>query len=330
MTDKLPLSFAVSPYDHVSDLIEGGVSAEGLDIRPIVLGVEEIFYRALKYQEFDACELSMGKYIWLTSKNDPTFSGIPVFPSRVFRHSSIYVLRDGTLKTIEDLRGKRVGIPEWAQTAAIYTRGMLVHQYGFTLQEIFWVQAGVNQPGRDEKAELLLPDGVRIERVRDKSLNQMLLAGEVDAVMSAHSPEAFEHGDPRVVRLIADYQPVEQAYFEQTGVFPIMHIIAIKRSVLERDPWVARSLYKALEEAKERSLKRSIEATASRFPIPWSFYHAEKARAIFGDDPFPYGIEPNRTTLEAFALFSYEQGVAHRHIDIEELFFPSMRSSVRV
>jgi 4,5-dihydroxyphthalate decarboxylase len=330
MTRKLPLSLAVSEYDHLRDLANGRVVPEGIELTYLEFQVEEIFYRALKYGEFDACELSMGKYVSLTSQDDRTFSGIPVFPSRVFRHSAIYVLRDGPVKTPQDLKGRKVGIPEWAHTAAIYVRGFLTHQYGVQLADVQWVQAGVNQPGRDEKIELRLPPGVAIERVRDKSLNEMLLSGEISAVIAAHSPRAFELGDPRVVRLFPNYQEVEQAYFASTGIFPMMHIIAIKRELLEREPWVARNLFTAFEEAKRMSLARAREATASRFPIPWSVHYFESAQKIFGEDPFPYGVEPNRTTLEAFVQFEEEQGIAYRHVDIMELFWDTMASAFRI
>lgn len=324
MSEKLSLTMALSDYDHTRDLTSGRVAVEGISLTALDFQVEEIFYRSLKFREFDVCELSFGKYISLISQGDETFSAIPVFPSRVFRHSSGYVLRDGPVKTVEDLRGKRVGLPEWAQTAAIYSRGFLLQQYGLKLTDVRWVQAGVNDAGREEKVELRLPPGVKLEPVRDKSLGEMLLSGEIAAVFAAHPPAAFEAGDPRIVRLFRDYQPVEQAYFETTGIFPIMHVLAIKRPILERHPWVARNLYKAFEEAKQRSYARASEATASRFPIPWGVYYFERARELFGPDPFPYGIEANSVTLEAFATFASDQGVAHRRVDIGELFWETM------
>ena len=330
MSDKLSLTMALSDYDHTRDLTSGRVPVEGISLTALDFQVEEIFYRSLKFHEFDVCELSFGKYISLISQGDTTFSAIPVFPSRMFRHSSGYVLRDGPIKTVEDLRGKKVGLPEWAQTAAIYSRAFLEQQYGLKLTDIHWVQAGANEAGREEKVELRLPAGVTVERPRGKSLNEMLLSGEIAAVFSAHPPAAFEAGDPRVVRLLKDYQSVEQAYFEATRVFPIMHVLAIKRPILERNPWVARNLFQAFEAAKERSLARAAEATASRFPIPWSFYYFERAQELFGKDPFPYGVEPNRVTLDAFATFAHAQGVAHRRVDLAEPFWETMSGSFRV
>lgn len=330
MPEKLPLTMALSDYDHTRDLTTGRVPVEGISLTCLDFQVEEIFYRSLKFAEFDVCELSFGKYISLISQGDRTFSAIPVFPSRVFRQSSGYVLRDGPVTSVADLRGKRVGLPEWAQTAAVYSRGFLTAQYGLALTDVEWVQAGVNDAGREEKVELKLPPGVKLQPVKDKSLGEMLLSGEIAAIFAAHPPAAFEHGDPRIVRLIPDYQRVEEEYFKTTGIFPIMHVLAIKRPILERNPWVARNLYKAFEEAKTRSYARASEATASRFPIPWGVYYFERARELFGPDPFPYGIEPNRVTLEAFATFAYEQGVAHRRVDVAELFWETMAGAFRV
>ena len=326
----LSLTFACSDYDHVRDLVSGRVVPEGIALTSLVLQIEEIFHRFTAYREWDVSELSMGKYVSLISQDDTSLTALPVFPSRVFRHSSIFVRRDGPVTAPADLKGKRVGIPEWAQTAAVYSRGLLVHQYGLKLSEIHWVQAGVNEPGRVEKVALKLPDGVAIERHADKTLNGMLLAGEVDAVMSAHPIDAVKQGHHNVKRLFDDFQEIEEAYWRATGIFPIMHCIAVKRPVLEAHPWIAMNLLEAFEEAKRRSVERAFEATASRFPIPWTFEHARRAQALFGTEYWPYGIEDNRTTLEAFLRFAHEQGVCHRPVAVEELFPREVTSRFRV
>src|SRR5215470_5303795 len=212
----LPLTLAISEYDHVRDLVSGRVKPEGIDLRALVLPIEEIFYRFTVYREWDASEMAMGKYVALRSQGDTSLTATPVFPSRMFRHSSIYVRSDGPVKAPADLRGRRVGVPEWAQTAAIYSRGLLVHQYGLPLADIAWVQAGVNEPGRTEKVALKLPPGVAVERTADKSLNGMLLAGELDAVMTAPPPAAFEAGDPRIQRRFPDFMALELAYWRET------------------------------------------------------------------------------------------------------------------
>ncbi len=327
---KVHVTLAMSDYDHVRDFTQGKVEAEGLDITFLDLTVEETFHRFTNYREWDISEMSMGKYVSFVSQGDDSLTAIPVFPSRIFRQSSIFVRADGGLERPEDLAGKRVGLPEWAQTAAIYTRGYLVHQVGIPLADIDWVQAGVNQSGRDEKVELRLPEGVRLTPVADRSLNDMLLAGDIDAVMTAHPPTSFLGGDPTVVRLIENYREVEEAYYRETGIFPIMHTIAIRRAVFEAHPWIAMNVFKAFDEAKRRSLERVSAVTAPRVPIPWCFESVARAKALFGEDYWPYGIEPNRVTLEAFLRFAHEQGVCHREVAVEELFPKEVQSVFKV
>lgn len=327
---KLSLTLAISRYDHVRDLTAGEVTADGIALTALDLPVEEIFHRFLKYREWEVSELSFAKYAALTSQPNSPFTAIPVFPSRFFRHSSIYVRAGGPVKKPADLKGRRIGIPEWAQTAAVYSRGILVEEYGLKLGEIDWIQAGVNEPGRREKVALNLPAGVRLTPQPDKSLDGMLLSGEVDAVMSAHAPASAEAGDPRVTRLFPNYREVEEAYWRRTHVFPIMHVIAIRREVAERFPWVAMNLMKAFDEAKRRSVKRLTEFTASRYPVPWMADIATQAETTFGGDPFPYGIEANRTTLGTFLRWAFEQGVCQRHLTPEELFAPGTETRFKI
>lgn len=238
-TARLVLSCAISDYDHVRDLTEGRVRAEGIALLPMRFAVEEIFFRFVKFREWEVSELSFAKYVSLRSQGDESIVGIPVFPSRVFRHSSIYVRADGPLRRPEDLAGRRVGVPEWAQTAAVYSRGALARQFGVDLRSVQWVQAGVNQPGRAEKVALALPEGLRLERRPDSSLDAMLLHGELDAVLSAHPPRSFLAGDPRMVRLFPEPQAVERDFYGQTGVFPIMHLIGIRAEVVRSSPGCA-------------------------------------------------------------------------------------------
>jgi len=221
-------------------------------------------------------------------------------------------------------------VPEWAQTAAVYSRGALMHQYGIDLASINWVQGGVNDAGRTEKVALQLPNGVKLERVTDRSLDDMLLAGELDAVLTAHPPESYEHGNPEVTRMFEDFVPVETEYYRQTGIFPIMHVIAMKRELVEEYPWMPMQLYKAFEEAKARSVARMLELTAPRVPIPWCYAHTANAQKLFGEDHWPYGIEANRRTLDAFLQYGFEQGVCRRRLQPEELFPPQMQKSFKV
>ena len=318
--NKVPLTAAMPDYDHVRDLLLGRVQAEGIDLTCLTLPVEEIFYRFIVYKEWEVSEISLAKYVSLIAQGDESFYALPVFPSRVFRHSSLFVRKGGAIKKIKDLEGRRVGIPEWAQTAAVYSRGFLQHQYGIDLTAIKWVQAGVNQPGRIEKVELKLPKGVKVDRRPDKSLNGMLVSGEIDAVLAARPPAAFIDGDPNIRRFFENYQEVETDYYRKTGIFPIMHAVAVRRDVLNKTPWVARSLLNAFEEARRRSIARALDGTVSLFPIPWANDYAKRGMDLLGDDYFPYGIEPNRKTLEAFLSYAHEQGVCKRLLTIEELF----------
>jgi len=326
----LPLSIAIGEYDHVRDLLSGQVRAEGIDLLSSNLPVEEIFYRFTHFQEWDVSEMSFGKYVSLTSQDKNNMVAIPVFPSRSFRQSSMYVRAGGNITSPQQLAGKRVGIPEWAQTASIYTRGYLVDTIGIPLSDIQWVQAGVNEPGRREKVEIRLPAGVSYTAMPDHTLNDLLATGEIDAVLSARPPKALTDDTGEIVRLFDDYAEVEKQYFTSTGIFPIMHVIAIRRSTFERHPWIAMNLFKAFNEAKDRSIARALDVTASSFPIPWTPYMARQAQKMFGGNLWDYGIEPNRTTIDAFLRFSFEQGVAHRRLAVEDLFPKQVLTSVRV
>jgi 4,5-dihydroxyphthalate decarboxylase len=323
---KLPLTLAISHYDHVT----GRVPVEGVELTALNLQIEEIFFRQFNYRDFDVSEVSMGKYCSLVSQGDSPLVAIPVFPSRVPRHSSVYIRRDGPVKRPEDLAGKRIGIPEWAQTASVYSRGFIQHQYGIDLKSIHWIQAGVDQPGRLEKVKLKLPDGIRYESRPDKSLGGMLISGEIDAALSAHPPLCFDQGHPNVGRLFEDYLDIEMKYVKETGIYPIMHAVAFRREIVEKHPWVAANLFKAFDEARRISVKRALACTSSALPLPWGYEFAKRMQAVVGNDLMPYGVEANRTTLDAFLQYAFEQGVCHRRLQPEELFPPQVQKSFRV
>lgn len=327
---RLKLTIATSDYDHTREVASGRIPVEGCDINYLNFEVEEIFYRFVLHREWDVSEMSLAKFVGQVSGDRPDILGLPIFPSRVFRLSNLYTRKDKGIHHARDLRGRKVGTPEWAQTASVYTRGFLTDDVGLKLSEIDWYQAGVNQPGRREKVTLDLPAGVKLTPVPGRSLSEMLVAGELDAIMSAHPPEPFEQGHPDLVRVYPDYQKAEEEYYERTRIFPIMHIIAIKRGVLDENPWVARNLLTAFETARDRSVFRAKEVTASRFPVPWLADAAEKWARKFGVDYFPYGIESNRHTLEAFLRWTCEQGIARRRLEVEELFPPGLTGQFRV
>jgi 4,5-dihydroxyphthalate decarboxylase len=327
---KLPLSLAVGAYDHVRDLADGTVQVEGVDLTVLQLPVEEMFHRFLMNGEFDVSEVSFAKLAALAAGDDPRFVPLPVFPSRVFRHSSIYVRADAGIVRPEDLAAKRVGVPEWAQTAAVFSRGLLAHEYGIDLTSIDWHQGGVNEAGRREKVELLLPAGLRLSVVAQRSLSDMLLCGELDAILSARPPQPIMRGDSRVQRLFADYRDKEQAYARKTGIFPIMHVVAMRREVYERDRWLAMSLFKAFDQARKRSLERAADMAVSHFPLPWIPDALRLAREVFGDDPWPYGVDANRVTLDAFLRYAFEQGVCRRQLTTDSLFPAELQQTFKI
>ena len=326
----LPLTIAINDYDHVRDLLTERVEAEGIALTALNFEVEEIFYRFVNFREWDVSEMSMGKYVSLRAGGDESVIAIPVFPSRVFRHSGIYVRRDGPVKSPGDLRGKRVGVPEWSQTAVVYMMGLLTEEYGLKLQEIEWLQAGVNNPGRTETAHLALPEDVRLTRVTDKSLDGMLLSGEIDAALSANPPRSIHVGDARVRRLFENYAEAERAYYTKTGIFPIMHTVALKRDVYERNRWIAMNLMTGFELAKRRSLARLREINTARIPLPWLPTATAGITALMGEDFWPYGAEPNRKTLDAFLRFAHATGVCKRRLEVQELFAPETASRFKV
>lgn len=326
----LSLSLAISYYDHVNDLVRGRVRAEGISLVASELPSEEIFFRMLHFSEWDIAEFSMAKYIALADTGEPPFRAIPVFPSRAFRQSAFYVATRASINSAADLAGRRIGIPEWAQTAGVYARAYLQHQCGVPLRDIHWVQAGVNEPGRKEKVSLSLSPGVSVEHMSDRSLSEMLLTGDLDAIISAREPSPFVDGNPRIARLWPDYRQVEKEYYRATGIFPIMHVIVVKSATLERDPWIAMNLFHAFEEAKTNSLRGLTGVTTSRIPIPWYHDAVSEARQVFGADCWPYGIEANRRTLAAFSRYCHEQGVTAHEVRIEELFPQEFSKQVKV
>jgi 4,5-dihydroxyphthalate decarboxylase len=330
-TASVHLTLAVCDYDHVRDFTGGVVQADGIVITPLVFpSIEEITYRFLKNLEWDVSELSFGKYTSLTSQGNAPMVAIPVFPSRVHRHSAIYVRADRGIRTAKDLNGKTIGIPEWAQTAGIYVRGFLAEDYGVDLSSIKWLQAGVNEAGRAEKVELNMPAGISYRARPDTSLTAMLLNGEVDAAISARAPDAFGKGGGAVVRLFPDYRAEEERFFKKTGIFAIMHIMTIRRAAFEQHPWIAMNLVKAFAEAKRRSFERVCDFTLARIPLPWGAALADEVVQAQGNDPYPYGVEESRPTLEAFCRYAHEQGVTARKMTPEDLFPPETRGMAKV
>jgi 4,5-dihydroxyphthalate decarboxylase len=319
MTRK-KLTIATTDYDHFRDFRTGAVKAEGLDLTWLTLGHHEIFARFTFNREWDISELSFAKFMAQISRPDSDIIGLPVICSRLFRFSSFYINKNSGIKTVEDLRGKRIGSPEWAHSAAVYMRGWMHNDCGVKLQDVHWYQAGANASGRVEKVDLDLPEGVKLTRVGDKSLSEMLASGEIDCAIIARPPTCFLEGDPNIERLFPDYLEMEEEYYERTRIWPIMHIIALKKHLLEDNPWIARNLYNAFEKSKNRSLERLLDPAVSRYPLPWLATYARRMRTLFDGDTFPFGIEKNRATFEQMMLYTYQQGIAQRHMTPEDIF----------
>jgi 4,5-dihydroxyphthalate decarboxylase len=326
----LRLSIATTDYDHFRDFRLGAVQAAGIEPVWSMLGHHEIFARFTFNREWDAAELSFAKFMAQITRKNADIIALPVVCSRLFRFSSFYINKKSKIRTAKDLKGKTIGSPEWAHTAAVYMRGWLNDEHGVRLQDVHWVQAGANEPGRIEKVELNLPKGVKLTRIADKSLSGMLAAGEIDCALIARPPDCFRAGHKDVTRLFPDFWEMEEKYYLRTKVWPIMHVIAMQRSVLDQNPWAARNLYNAFLESKRRSVERLTDPAVSRYPLAWLPTYARKMQDLFGPDPFPYGIEENRRTLEQFLRYTYEQGIAQRRVKPEDIFPSGIMTSVRV
>ena len=318
---RAALTFACGRYDRIWPLVDGRVVPEGLDLNLIFLEPEECFFRMLNNEEFDAAEMSLGSYAVLRSHGDTRFVGVPVFLSRFFRHSMFYLPPGSAIREPKDLEGRRVGVPEYQMTAAVWGRGLLAHEYGVDLGSITWCTGGLEEAGRHERQPLSLPDWVRVEPIAaHRTLSQALLDGSIDALMAPRVPALFRDQASGVSRLFPDYGRLEREYWERTRLFPIMHLVVVRSDVLREKPWVALSLYKALVAAKETALRGLADLPALRYTMPFLLAALEEQEAAFGPDPWPYGIEANRRVLEEFSGYLVEQGLIDQALDIEGLF----------
>ena len=324
MTGKVRLTVACGDYDRVAAIKDGRVEVEGCEVVFLPMEPEEVFFRAFRYQEFDACELSFSSFMIVTSRGASPFVGIPAFVSRVFRHSGFYVRTDRGIEEPADLRGKTVGVPEYQMTAPVWMRGILEDEYGVKPIDIHWRSGGQEEPGRDERTPLTLTNGVDLQPIpEDRTLVEMFEAGELDALMTARAPSSFIRGAPGVARLFPDYRRVERAYYEKTRMFPIMHLMGVRKELAERYPWLPGSLYKALLEAKNLALDAVREIAALNVTLPWVEAEALETRALMGADYWRYGVGECAHEIEALARYSYDQGLSERRLTAEDLFAPS-------
>jgi 4,5-dihydroxyphthalate decarboxylase len=323
------ISLVCGAYDRTLPLVDGRVRAEGVDLTAVTLPVEEIFYRTISFQEFDVSELSFSSYMLTIARGNP-FVAIPVFPSRAFRHNGIYVDPSSGITSPEQLRGKVVGIPEYQVTAAVWIRGILAEHHGVPVDSVSYRVGGLFQAGRVEKVPIEVP-GVDIRPApKDRTLGQMLVDGEIDAIYTPRVPPEYAAGDPRIARLFGDPRAVETDYFRQTGIFPIMHTVVIRRDVYEQNRWLATSLTKAFGAAKDAATSAFMETAAMSIALPFSYREVEDTVALMGKDYWPYGAEANRRTLETLVRYAYEQKLIPERYPIEQLFAPETLSSVIV
>jgi len=318
---RRPLTLACAPYDRTLPLFDGRVRAEGIDLNVVLLRYEDTFWRMLRHQEFDASEMSLSSYL-ISRERGPDFVAIPVFLSRVFRHSSIYVNAKAGIDAPADLADKRVGVPEYQMTAALWIRGILQHEYGVPPDKIRWFNGGLDEPGRVEKLALNLPASISLKSIpADRTLNDMLVKGELDALTTARPPSSFVRGNPAVRRLFRDSKAEEISYWKKTGIFPPMHCVAIRRDVYERDRWIAQSLYKAFNAARQLCTLTDMWDGHLRYALPFLHHAAEESLQVFGEaDPWRYGLEENRHTIETLVQYSHEQGLIPRRYALDELF----------
>lgn len=328
---KLRLTLSCWGYDRMRALADGRVQAEGIDLNFLDLPVEETFFRMLRNREFDVAELSLSSYTVSMSREPRPFVAIPVFPSRMFRHSCIFISTHSGIREPKDLAGKRVGTVEYQMTAPVWIRGILQDEYGVPVESCEYFTGGMEEAGREEKLKLQLPPRIKVRSIGSgKTLSQMLASGEIDALESPRMPSTLHTQPDKVKRLFERYVEVERAYFRTTRIFPIMHTIAIRREVYEQNPWVAMSLYKAFVQSQRIAYEELYETAALRTMLPWMIAEIEEVRRDMGHDWWPYGFEPNRATLDTFLRYHHEQGLSPRRLCPEDLFAPETMEAFKI
>ncbi|MDE0060172.1 MAG: ABC transporter substrate-binding protein [Defluviicoccus sp.] len=319
----LPLTMTFWDYDRVRALADGRVRIEGCDAVHFDLDIHDIFFRAIRNREFDVTELSFSSYMMMVDRGDPPYVAIPVYLSRMWRYSAIYIRTDRGIQAPEDLKGREVGVPEYQVTAALAARGMLSDEYGVKASDISWRTGGIEDPGRPEKLALDLPPGIACSPIPpDKSLSGMMAAGELDAMVSPLPPSCFTRGHPDIGRLFPGFRALEKAYWKKTGIHPIMHVAAIRRELVEEHRWLANNVFDAFDKAKAMVMPGLANFGAVKATVPWLAAEIEETVALMGEDWWPYGIERNVKSIETMARWSHEQGLSRRRLAIADLFAP--------
>lgn len=328
MMAKLTLTLACTASDRTRPILDGRILIPGVEIIGLPGEPEDIFRRALRDQAFDITELSMASHIVTTARGDSNYIGVPVFPSRAFRHSGVFIRTDAGITCAEDLKGRRIGLPEYQQTAALWMRGILADLHGIAPEDVTWVVGSQEVAGGTERVALTLPDRIKLHRIAaDETLNDLLLAGEIDAIITPRPPSSFLNGNPKVQRLWPNYQEAEIDYYRQTKFFPIMHCIALRRDLAAQHPWLPLELFRAFSAAKAIAIDEVQRNNFLRVSLPWIAAHYEQTAALMGKDPWLYGYSQNAQELQAMARYAQSDGLVAAAFDAATLFHPSTQTT---
>jgi 4,5-dihydroxyphthalate decarboxylase len=328
---KLELSIATADYDRVRPLVDGTVAIDG--VRPVfmMLDPEEIFFRAFRHAEFDIAELSLSSFTLRTARGDNPYVGVPAFPSRAFRHSGIYIRTDRGIHIPADLSGRRVGLAEYQLTANVWIRAFLEDDFAVKAASIQWVRGGIEEPGRPEKIPVTLPDSINLEEApAGRSLSDLLLAGEIDALIGPRTPSAMAVPGSKVSWLFPDPRSAAIENYRRTKNFPIMHLIGVREALAERHPWLPAAVLKAFERAKSVAFARLHDTSASKVMLPFLDQQLREAQDLMGQDFWPYGVGPNRACLDYFLQQHHKQGLSPRLVAVSELFRPGTFDVARI
>ncbi len=326
---KLRLSVAVGDYDRTRALIDGSVQIDGVEPVCMTLSPEEIFFRAFRHAEFDICELSLSSFTVKTAQRDCPYVGVPAFVSRAFRHTSIYVRTD-RIKKPQDLKGKRIGVPEYQLTAIVWARAILEDDFGVKPSDVTWVRGGIAEPGRPEKIGITLPPDVKMESAPEgETISAMLDRGEIDGFIAPRPPTCAGK-NPNVGWLFADPTAAAKDYYKRTGIYPIMHVVGVRRALVEQHPWLPAAVLKAFEQAKAAALAKLTDTSATKVTLPFVEEQLKAARDLLGPDHWSYGVAANRKTLAAFLKRHHREGLSARLVAVEELFHPTTLETAKI
>jgi 4,5-dihydroxyphthalate decarboxylase len=319
--NKIKLSLACTHTDRSAPLLDGRIEIPGCEIRPLPGLTQDIFRRVLKEQAYDIAEMSMGTHIVQCSRGSDAYVGLPIFLSRAFRHSSIFIRNDRGIARPQDLVGKRVGIEQYQQTIGLWVRGILGDSFGVRTQDVSWRNGGLEQPGGGERLALNLPPGIDLQTIpSDQTLNSMLSAGVLDAVIATRPPSSFASGHPDIARLFPDYQRAEIDYFKETRAFPIMHCVVVRRSLVEAHPWLPVEIFRAFTKAKAHALNEMTFMNIPRISLAWICENYAQTRAIMGDQVWAYGLPKSMHEIKAMLRYALNDGLIDEAMQPEDLF----------